>query len=62
LVVFALVTVGYALRASWLLARGDVDGVNREFPPKSAKEEVKEELDDFAHRRGELAPTPRGAP
>jgi len=26
--------------------------VNHDFPPKSAKEEVKEELDDFAQRRG----------
>jgi TRAP-type C4-dicarboxylate transport system permease small subunit len=51
LVVFALVTAGYAVRAVWLLARGDVDRVNREFQPKSAKEEVKEELDDFAQRR-----------
>jgi len=55
LVVFALVTVGYAARAVWLLARGDVDLVNHEFPPKSAKEEVKEELDDFAQRSGALA-------
>ena len=55
LVVFALVTVGYAARAVWLLARGEVDQVNREFPPKSAKEEVKEELDDFAQRSGALA-------
>ena len=55
LVVFALVTVGYAARATWLLARGDVDQVNHEFPPKSAKEEVREELDDFAHRSGTLA-------
>ena len=51
LVVFALVTVGYAVRAVWLLARGDIDRVNRDFQPKSAKEEVKEELDDFAQRR-----------
>jgi TRAP-type C4-dicarboxylate transport system permease small subunit len=52
LVVFALLTVGYAVRAMWLLARGDIDRVNRDFHPKSAKEEVKEELDDFAQRRG----------
>jgi TRAP-type C4-dicarboxylate transport system permease small subunit len=52
LVVFALVTVAYAVRAMWLLARGDIDGVNRDFQPKSVKEEVKEELDDFAQRRG----------
>jgi TRAP-type C4-dicarboxylate transport system permease small subunit len=52
LVVFALLTVGYAARAVWLLVRGDIDTINRDFPPKSAKEEVKEELDDFAQRRG----------
>ena len=52
LVVFALLAVGYAARALWLLARGDIDKVNRDFHPKSAKEEVKEELDDFAQRRG----------
>jgi TRAP-type C4-dicarboxylate transport system permease small subunit len=51
LVVFALLTVGYAMRAVWLLVRGDIDRVNHDFQPKSAKEEVKEELDDFAQRR-----------
>ena len=53
LVVFALVTVSYAVRAVWLLARGDIERVNRDFPPKSTKQEVKEELDDFAQRSGE---------
>jgi TRAP-type C4-dicarboxylate transport system permease small subunit len=52
LVVFALTTVAYAVRAVWLLAQGRIDDVNREFPPKSTKQEVKEELDDFAKRRG----------
>ena len=52
LLVFALLAVGYAGRAVWLLARGDIDKVNDDFQPKSAKEEVKEELDDFAQRRG----------
>ena len=56
LVVFALVTTAYAARALWLFARGDIERVNRDFQPKSAKEEVKEELDDFAQRRsGERA-------
>lgn len=53
LVVFALTTVGYAVRAVWLLAQGRLDDVNREFPPKSTKQEVKEEVDDYAKRRGE---------
>jgi len=52
LVVFALLTVGYGMRAVWLLVRGDMNTINHEFPPKSAKEEVKEELDDFAQRGG----------
>ena len=52
LVVFALITAGYAARAVWLYSRGEFDRVNHEFPPKSAKEEVKEELDDFAQRSG----------
>jgi TRAP-type C4-dicarboxylate transport system permease small subunit len=53
LVVFAGVTVGYAVRAVVLAVRGDVARINHEFPPKSAKEEVKEELDDFAQRRAD---------
>ena len=36
----------------WLLARGDIDRLNHDFQPKSAKEEVKEELDNFAQRSG----------
>lgn len=51
LVVFALVTVAYALRATWLLVGGRIEALNRDFSPKSTKEEVKEELDDFAQRR-----------
>lgn len=58
LLVFALLAVGYAARAVWLLARGDIDKVNDDFQPKSAKEEVKEELDDFAQRRGARDATP----
>jgi TRAP-type C4-dicarboxylate transport system permease small subunit len=52
LLVFALLAVGYAARAVWLLARGDIDRINHDFQPKSAKEEVKEELEDFEQRRG----------
>lgn len=50
LVVFALFAVGYATRATWLLATGRIDQLNHDFHPKSTKEEVKEELDDFAQR------------
>ena len=50
LVVFALVSVGYAVRATLLLASGRIDTLNRDFHPKSAKEELKEELEDLAQR------------
>jgi TRAP-type C4-dicarboxylate transport system permease small subunit len=52
LFVFALVTVAYALRAGVLLVRGNIAALNHEFQPKSVKEEVREEVDDFAHRSG----------
>jgi TRAP-type C4-dicarboxylate transport system permease small subunit len=58
LVVFALVTVSYAVRAVWLLARGDIERINLDYPPKSTKQEVKEELDDFAQRSGEAKHAP----
>lgn len=51
LVIFALVAVGYAARATHLLLAGQVDKLNRDFHPKSAKEELKEELDDLAQRQ-----------
>jgi TRAP-type C4-dicarboxylate transport system permease small subunit len=51
LVVFALVATAYALRATGLLARGRIDVLNADFHPKSAKEELKEELDDLANRQ-----------
>lgn len=51
LVVFALVAVGFALRATWLLANRRLEALNHDFHPKSAKEELKEELDDLAQRQ-----------
>ncbi len=57
LLVFALVTVVYAVRATMLLVRGRLDDVNHHFQPKSVKEEVREEVDDFAQRSGALATT-----
>jgi len=51
LVVFALVASGFAIRATWLLAQGRLDTLNRDFHPKSAKEELKEELVDLAQRQ-----------
>ncbi|MGB2817547.1 MAG: TRAP transporter small permease [Burkholderiaceae bacterium] len=52
LIFFMLVAVGYAIRATRLLFSGRLDELNVEFHPKSAKEELKEELDDFAQRSG----------
>lgn len=51
LVIFALVAIGYTLRATRLLLAGRVDVLNHDFQPKSAKEELKEELDDLAQRQ-----------
>lgn len=52
LLVFALVALAYALRASKLFFGGDLATLNHEFPPKSTKEELKEELDDLSVRQG----------
>lgn len=51
LVIFALVACGFALRATRLLVAGDIARLNSDFHPKSAKEELKEELDDLAVRQ-----------
>jgi TRAP-type C4-dicarboxylate transport system permease small subunit len=51
LVTFALVALGYAVRATTLLFTGRVGTLNRDFHPKSAKEELKEELEDLAQRQ-----------
>lgn len=50
LVLFALVAAGFAARATWLLLTRQIDRLNEEFHPKSAKEELKEELEDLAQR------------
>ena len=52
LIMFMLVALGFAARATWLLFTRRIEQLNKEFHPKSAKEEVKEELDDFAQRSG----------
>jgi TRAP-type C4-dicarboxylate transport system permease small subunit len=56
LVVFALVGCGLAWQATRLLLRGDISTLNTDFHPKSAKEELKEELDDLAVRQAGDAP------
>ena len=50
LVIFACVSSVWAVRATYLLATGRTTLLNEEFQPKSAKEELKEELDDLAQR------------
>ena len=50
LAMFALVSTGYALRATWLLVSGRVATLNREFGPRTTREEVDEELEDLKSR------------
>lgn len=54
LVIFALVAIGYAVRATALLLSNRIDTLNHDFHPKSAKEELKEELEDLAHRQADM--------
>jgi TRAP-type C4-dicarboxylate transport system permease small subunit len=58
LVIFALVACGLAWRATRLLLRGDIAALNRDFNPKSAKEELKEELDDLKVRQASEGAAP----
>ena len=53
LVLFMVVAVGFAARATYLLAKKRIDELNAEFHPKSTKEELKEELENFAQRRAQ---------
>lgn len=50
LVMFAIVSVCFAAWATYLLFTGKRQDLIHEFQPKSAKEELKEELDDLAQR------------
>jgi TRAP-type C4-dicarboxylate transport system permease small subunit len=50
LVMFAIVSVCFAVWATYLLFTGKEQELILEFQPKSAKEELKEELDDLAQR------------
>lgn len=51
LIIFMLVAVGFAARATYLLVVRRIKDLNEEFHPRSAKEEVTDELEDLAHRR-----------
>lgn len=57
LVTFAIVAAGYALHATRLVLTGRIDTLNHDFHPKSAKEELKEELEDLAARQEPLQQT-----
>jgi TRAP-type C4-dicarboxylate transport system permease small subunit len=50
MIVFAACAMAYALRATILFATGRMEKLNHEFQPKSAKEELKEELADLSER------------
>lgn len=50
LCMFALVSLVYAARATWLLLRGQTSVLNREYGPRSTKDEVDEELEDLKAR------------
>ena len=50
LAVFALAALAAALRATWLLLRGRRAELDREFGPRSTREEVDEELEDLKAR------------
>jgi TRAP-type C4-dicarboxylate transport system permease small subunit len=58
LVAFALVALALAGRATTLLLFGRIETLNHDFHPKSAKEELTEELEDLKQRQagGEGAP------
>jgi TRAP-type C4-dicarboxylate transport system permease small subunit len=59
MIVFAAWALVHALRATYLLLTGRIAALNDEFHPKSAKEELKEELADLAERG---SATPGAAP
>jgi TRAP-type C4-dicarboxylate transport system permease small subunit len=56
--VFALMSTAFAVHATWLFLSQRIDQLNRDYNPKSAKDELKEELDDIAQRN---APQSGGA-
>ncbi|MEO9102584.1 MAG: TRAP transporter small permease [Burkholderiaceae bacterium] len=50
LILFAVVSVGYAIYATVLLVQGRVAKLNHEFGPRTTKQEVDEELEDLRGR------------
>lgn len=58
LIVFALLAIMFAGRATWLLVRGQSAELNQEFGPRSTKEEVDEELEDLKARSSDETAAP----
>jgi TRAP-type C4-dicarboxylate transport system permease small subunit len=56
LVIFMLLAVGFAARATYLLFKRRIDELNADFHPHGAKEELKAELEDLEHRKPDQAP------
>lgn len=52
MIIFSVVCLLCAARATLLLVRGQIDQLNHEFQPRSAKEELQEELDNVTERIG----------
>lgn len=50
MVAFAVPAAVLAVRAAYLLVRGDWAALNRKFNPESAADELKAELEDFSQR------------
>ena len=56
LIIFGVLAVGTALYSTWLLMTGRIASLNELLQPRSANEELKEELDDLQTRaKGETA-------
>jgi len=52
LIVFAVVSAAYAVRATTLLLRGNFNLLDRTFGPRTTREEVAEEVEDLKARSG----------
>ena len=60
LIVFSLLSLGFAARALWLAASGRRDELDREFGPRTTREEVAVELADLALRSAPAGARPPG--
>ena len=55
LIMFALVSAGFAIHASILLLSGRTDELNADYGPRSTKQEVDEEVEDLKARSSDVA-------